>query len=223
VNTELGLLLERAVPEPPRLLDADVILRSARRRVRHRVATGLAALAVAAVVGPMTAVRLQPDPVDVTDVPLHLSALDRRQPIGEVAAHLLVGQRLVHPGQASLTREVDRWQILLAETVDGEICVVAVRESQGDGAGGDCQPRPDLLTTGVMFATTVSGDHADPALIIVVVPDGYTRAAIGATADRVSNNVGLLRGVFSPEDELVISGPDLPTVAFPLDDIVPPR
>lgn len=220
MNTELGELLNRAVPDPPRLLDADLVLRLARRRGRRRVAMGLAALAVVAVAGPVAAVHLQPAPEDVADVPLRLSALDRRQPIGEAAARVLVGETLVHPGQASLAGEGGRWRVLLAETVDRKVCVVV--ESRGDGAGG-CQPWSDLLTTGVILATILSGNDADPWLIVVAVPDGYTRAAIGATTASVSNNVGLLEGRFTKDDELVIWGRGLPTVAFPLDGTIPPR
>lgn len=218
MTAELERLLQRAVPEPPHTLDAGALLTAARRRQRVRAA----GLAVAAAVLAVLAIGL-PQLVgqsrqDAASVPVRLSALDQRVPLGPVAAGMTNGVALAHPGEGSLVATVDNYQVFLVETTNDQVCLLIVRESYGSAARG-CQPRSDLLTTGLVFPTRLSVAPSAPQVIFVAVPDGYTRASAGGQTADVANNLAVFHGDVGKGD-LKLSGPSVPTATFDLDNFI---
>jgi hypothetical protein len=105
-------------------------------------------------------------------------------------------------------------RVWLVETAGQRLCLLTVREQYGS-AGTSCAPRSALLTTGVTLAVKGVAD-ADPRVVIVAVPDGYTQAtALGTTAS-VAHNVAVMTFDRLPPGDLRIAGPGLPTVTLPL-------
>lgn len=218
-------LLGQAVPEPPDRLDPDVVLRAARRHQSRRrsIAAAVAVAVVAVVAAPL--VLLQDGgggELPVADVPRTLSALEQRVPLGEVALGALGDETpLAHPGQGTLVGVVGDDEVWLVRTADDELCLLSVFESYGS-AGVSCDPRAELLDEGVILVTRGVRPDA-PLLLAVAVPDGYTTAEAGDTTAEVRRNVALFAfDGQAPPSLLTISGPDRPTVSFPLDQFAPP-
>jgi hypothetical protein len=215
-------MLKEAVPEPPRGLDGQAVLRSAKRRQFQR--RGAGAAVVAAAVAVALTVSLPRDggtDLDVADVPLTIGALADRVPLGDTASGAIGEdeQPLAHPGEGSLVGILGDYEVWLLERADGELCLMSVAEKLG-AAGVECIPRSQLLGRGVISA---SGDirEAPPLVIMVALPDGYTRATAGRVTAHVRRNVAML--AFDdepPAGELSVSGPAVPRVSFSLANIL---
>ena len=218
-------LLDELVPEPPRRLDPELVLSAARRRQGRRRAavTAAAAVVVAAAVAPFLLLQGSRGggELAVADVPLTVSALERRVPLGEVALGALGDAApLAHPGEGTLVGVGGDDEVWLVPTSDDRLCLLSVYEKHGS-AGSDCRPRAELLRRGLVLATRGVRPGA-PQLVAVAVPDGYSTAAAGGVEAEVRRNVALLAFDRMPRGELRISGPGRPTVVFPLDDLSPP-
>lgn len=137
------------------------------------------------------------------EVPLHVSALARRVRLTEAAAGAMSLTDLLHPGEGSLVATRGSERIYLTETVGDRLCIVQVDESTG-GAGTNCQPRSNLLTTGIVLVSHPLVDSG-PTSLVVVVPDGYTRAVSGDSRAAVASNVAVLE-LTSPQETLTVSG-----------------
>jgi hypothetical protein len=234
MNRDLGQLLKQAMPEPPHYFDAGEVLNAARHRRRLRLS--LAALAAVALAGVAIGTPLlithpgdKPRPGGKVSVPLHLSVLERRVPLGTTAAGILAGTALVHPGEGSLVATLGspgdlvalarHEQVYLVEAANDQLCLVDVIERYGSGLD-NCQPRSDLLTAGVMLPVWPidAVDTSGPWTLIVAVPDGYLTATAGGTTVKVANNVAVLQG--KSQTHLTISGPRVPSVTFSLRDVL---
>ncbi|MEU8230456.1 hypothetical protein AB0C12_12755 [Actinoplanes sp. NPDC048967] len=203
---------EHGVPEPVDASDADGVAGNAWwwRRPRPVLAVMAVLLVVTASVAPLMVDRTTK--LSVADVPLRLSALEHRVRLGETGKGAMDTTALVHPGEGTLVADRDTGQIFLLEAADNRLCVLTVNEGSG-GAGTQCWPRSDLLTTGVVqvYAPVESGSR----VIVVVAPDGYTKAAAGDTSAVVSANAAVLE-LMAPQHHLTLSGPGMPTVTFTL-------
>ena len=227
MNRELGQLLDEAVPEPPRHLDPDLLVHTAnrRRRVRSSLMAVGVVLVAAAMATPLLVMRAGDDKATIAtgDGPLHLSALDRTEPLAPAPSEMRGNERfsldeLVPAGEASLVATTtDGWQVYLTQTVDDEICII---DDKAGSALYGCFPRSNLLTSGIHLGTGV-GIRRD-VHIIVAVPDGYTQATANDTTVVVANNVAVFE-IAMPErprgGDLTISGPAVPDVSFHLADI----
>jgi hypothetical protein len=226
--TEMSDLLDRAVSEPPRLLDPDRVLHRARRRRRARRSAVVTVAAVALVLlVPATAQRIGTGDLLVAtrtdDVPPVVSALDDSptdgtdpfaadRTFGAPAEGVLVHQETEYP---------DRQVWLVDGPLPGEvgsgpddsICIVT---NAGGSGGSSCFGRDDLLTERSVFAGL---DQWDTYEMVVVLPDGYTRltSPIGTVEVR-DNTAVVLADALAPGD-VVVSGPTVPTVTWGMDDI----
>ena len=220
MNSDLIRLLDEAVPEPPRLLNARSVVIAATRRHRIRVSglvIAVAAIGVIAVTASPAALGRngQAATMRVTQVPLTISALDHQTSLSASAIKLLSEVTLVHPGRGSLVATKGAEAIYVTEATGGQLCTVV---DEGDGASfGGCGLRANLLTTGLISSSVPSHPTADfaGAHVVVTVPDGYRTATIGTTTVQVTNNVAALDGPFSVKT-LVIAGPKVPSVIFDL-------
>ena len=226
MNPDLADLLERAVPEPVRHLDAEQVLRAARhrRRVRAGWAAGGAAAGVAVVVAAVVVAAVasttgswladgEAGPAGPDEVPLVVSALDDRQPLNANLLGALDTTDLAHPGEGALVARVgrdgttvDQADVWLVEATGDQLCLV-IEDGYG-GVGYGCSARSDLLDLGVL---TVVSEH-EPPLLVVVAPDGYTTATLDGEAAPVTDNVAVLP--VSAERDVVLSGPDVPGVTL---------
>lgn len=211
---DLGRLLDQAVPEPPRHLDPTAVLDAARRRRRTRASwTGVAAagLAVATLVTSLLLTRPDADrsSLDPADVPLRLSALDRRVPLDDDVRGAVEVLPLRHPGEASLVATVDRYEVYLFEMANGDLCLVAEREGS---AGSNCVPKADLLGKEGLTLVVQEWDGR-PATLVVAAPDGYDRAELGNVTARVVNNVAALPVGVSART-VTLSGAGAPEVSL---------
>ncbi len=190
---------------------SDVSPAARRGRRRRRVAAVVVAAAIAA---PLVIFQIRDAPRVVTaaDVPLQVSAVERRQPLGETAAGAMDTAALVHPGAGSLVAARGPESIYLLEAVGDRLCVLVVNEGSG-GAGSSCHPRSNLVDTGIIHAHPPA--TTGPTAFIVVAPDGYTRARAGDGEAAVVSNVAIVE-VNEPQRTLTISGPAVPDVTFPL-------
>ena len=133
-----------------------------------------------------------------------LSVLDTRVPITPGLSQILDAD-LAHPGEVSrIARlaEVEStagiWQeAFLAETVDGRLCLWIIEEglTYSSGSSNGCQPRSELLTSGVYLAWEAPGGPAGPDRVVILVPDGYTQVTAGGTGVPVVNNAAILGSI----------------------------
>jgi hypothetical protein len=219
MSRHLGELLKGAVPEPARVLNADELMRTARSRnapprwagpvVATVFLVAAVAIAVPQVVARWGHVASTPG---VADVPLRLSALDRRVPLGPVAVGAMDRTALAHPGEGSLVATLGQEQVYLIEAVGDQLCLLEVNESYGS-AGSGCFPRSDLLTTGIVLSTLAP--DSSTMLLAVAVPDGYTVATSGGRSAVVVSNVAVL-DLVSSQTKLTVSGSAMPSVTFDL-------
>jgi hypothetical protein len=186
-------------------------------RSRQRLHRILVALPVAAVVLAFALVAVPelgdrtPEPA-VAEVPLRLSALEDRVRLGETGRGAMDTTRTVHPGEGTLVARRGSQQIFLVEAAGDRLCVLAVDEGSG-GASTGCGHRSDLLTTGVIHAYSPTASRL--TVVVVAVPDGYSRATAGDVGVPVISNAAVLE-LDPPPTELVLSGPELPTVTLEL-------
>ena len=229
MNRDLAQLLQDAVPEPTGRLDPDAILRTAgRARPARRWAAPVLAVAVivvaVGVVSPQLVTRWRDEAATpaVAEVPLVLSALQHRVPLPQVAAGAAVGLggiEYVHPGEGSLVATVGDDEIYLAEASGDRLCVFVGNELTGGGASNGCQPRSDLLTTGVGddygggLRRTADGIAPTFWRFIVAAPDGYTLATAQGMTALITSNVAVL-DLDTTEAEVTISGPAVPPITF---------
>jgi len=221
MNPDLGDLLEAAVPEPRRRLDAEQVLGAARhrRRVRAGWGAGGTAAVVAVVVAAVASTTGSwladggAGPAGTGEVPLVLSALRDRQPLNANLLGALDTTDLAHPGEGALVARVGRdgptvgeADVWLVEASGDQLCLVL--EGGGGGVGYGCSPRSDLLDPGVL---TVFSEH-EPPLLVVVAPDGYTTATLDGATAPVTDNVAVLP--VSADRDVVLTGPDVPEVAL---------
>lgn len=113
MSHHLGELLQQAVPEPTRYLDPDEIMRASQRggsvpRWAGPLVAVVVLVSASVIVGPrMLQSDVGPAAPKVADVPLHLSALEHRVPLGETAAGSLEPTVLVHPSEGVLVASLD--------------------------------------------------------------------------------------------------------------------
>jgi hypothetical protein len=195
------------------------------RRRRNRVAGGVAVAAavVAAVVWvPGNTGRLpsiQPASGDTS-----VSVLDTRVPITPGLSQMLDAD-LAHPGQVSriarlaqVEATADIYQeAYLAETTDGRLCLWIIEEglTYSRGSSNGCQPRSELVTSGVYLPWDAPGGAEGPDHLVILVPDGYTQVTAGGTAVPVANNAAILGPI--GDGTLVFTGPGKPDRIIRLD------
>jgi hypothetical protein len=211
---DLGRLLDQAVPEPPRHLDATAVLDAARRRRRTRASwAGVAAagLVVATLVTSFLLTRPEVDrsSLDPADVPLRLSALDRRVPLSDGVRGAVEVLPVLHPGEASLAATVDRHQVYLFERADGDLCLLAEHEGSAESS---CVSKIDLLGREGLTLVVQEWDGR-PATLVVAMPDGYDRAELGSVTARAVNNVAALP-VGVSASTVTLSGAGVPEVSL---------
>jgi hypothetical protein len=183
----------------------------------------VATAVVAAVVwGPGITARLptmQPASGDTS-----VSVLDTRVPITPGLSTMLDAE-LAHPGEVSRIARLaeveptaDIWQeAYLAETTDGRLCLWIIEEglTYSRGSSNDCQPRSELLTSGVYLPWEAPGGPDGPDRVVILVPDGYTQVTAGGTAVPVANNAAILGPI--GDGALVFTGPGKPDRIIRLD------
>ena len=198
------------------------------RRRRNRVAGGVAvATAVIAAVVWVPGVTGRLPSIQPASGDTSLSVLDTRVPITPGLSTMLDAD-LAHPGEVSrIARlaEVERtasiWQeAFLAETVDGRLCLWIIEEGLTFSTGGSngCQPRSELLTSGVYLPWDAPGGPDGPDHLVILVPDGYTQVTAGGTAVPVANNAAILGPI--GDGTLVFTGPGKPDRIIRLDPTV---
>jgi hypothetical protein len=223
LRTGLADSVALAVPD----IDGQLVAleKRAGRRRRNRVVGGVAVAAavVAAVVWvPGVTGRLpsiQPASGDTS-----LSVLDTRVPITPGLSTMLDAD-LAHPGEVSriarlaeVSHSAGIWQeAFLAETVDGRVCLWIIEEGLTYSKGGSngCQPRSELLTTGVYLPWDAPGGPDGPDHVVILVPDGYTQVTAGGTAVPVANNAAILGPI--GDGTLVFTGAGKPDRIIRLD------
>ncbi len=195
------------------------------RRRRNRV-VGAVAVAAAVVAGvlwvPGVTGRLpsiQPASGDTS-----LSVLDTRVPITPGLSTMLDAD-LAHPGEVSRIARLAEveptagiWQeAFLAETVDGRLCLAIIEEglTYSSGSSNGCQPRSELLTSGVYLPWDAPGGPEGPDHLVLLVPDGYTQVTAGGTAVPVANNAAILGPI--GDGTVVFTGPGKPDRIIRLD------
>ncbi|MGB7979784.1 MAG: hypothetical protein WCF36_03200 [Candidatus Nanopelagicales bacterium] len=195
------------------------------RRRRNRVAAGVAVAAavvagvlwVPGVTGPLQSI--QPSSGDTS-----LSVLETRVPITPGLTAMLDGE-LAHPGEVSLVARLAEveptagiWQeAFLAETVDGRLCLWIIEEglTYSRGSSNGCQPRSELLTSGVYLPWEAPGGPEGPDRLVILVPDGYTQVTAGGTAVPVADNAAILGPI--GDGTVVFTGPGKPNRIIRLD------
>ena len=223
LRTGLADSVALAVPD----IDGQLVAleKRAGRRRRNRVVGGVAVAAavVAAVVWvPGVTGRLpsiQPASGDTS-----LSVLDTRVPITPGLATMLDAD-LAHPGEVSRIARLAEveptagiWQeAFLAEAADGRLCLWIVEEGLTYSRGGSngCQPRSELLTSGVYLPWDAPGGPDGQDHVVILVPDGYTQATSAGTAVPVANNAAILSRI--GDGTVVFTGPGEPDRIIRLD------
>ena len=223
LRTGLADSVAHAVPD----IDGQLVALEQRagRRRRNRVVGGVAVAAavVAAVVWvPGVTGRLpsiQPASGDTS-----LSVLDTRVPITPGLSTMLDAD-LAHPGEVSriarlaeVSHSASIWQeAYLAETTDGRLCLMIVEEglTYSRGSSNGCQPRSELLTSGVYLPWEAPGGPEGPDHLVLLVPDGYTQVTAGGTAVPVANNAAILGPI--GDGTVVFTGPGKPDRIIRLD------
>lgn len=194
-----------------------------RRRVRAIVGTTGTALAVASLVAVTAVVSdgLGNDAAviaaDVEDVPLTISALDTSVPVEQFDASILevlpdddLRGVVVHDDP-----DYPSHRVWLLTTPDGDVCVASESSHTGAGSGGECLPREQMLTKGVVSVSVRPDRTFD---MTVVLPDGYTSARVNGRTFDVVDNVAVILTEEPPAGELEVTGPGVPTVRWPVTD-----
>ncbi|MGB7980418.1 MAG: hypothetical protein WCF36_06455 [Candidatus Nanopelagicales bacterium] len=197
------------------------------RRRRNRVVGGVAVAAamVAAVAWvpgvPGGLLSVQPASGDTS-----LSVLDTRVPITPGLSTMLDGE-LAHPGEVSriarlaeVSPTTDIWQeAFAAETADGRVCLWIVEEGLTYSSGGSngCQPRSELITSGIYLEWQAPGGPDGVDHLVILVPDGYTQVSAGGTVVAVHNNAAILGPI--GDGTLICTGPGKPNRIIRLDPI----
>ncbi|WP_380163458.1 hypothetical protein [Jannaschia sp. R86511] len=194
-----------------------------RRRVRAIVGTTGAAMAVASLVAVTAVVSdgLGNDAAviaaDIEDVPLTISALDASVPVEEFDASIL--EVLPDDDLRGVVVYDDpdypSYRVWLLSTPDGDVCVAGESSDTGAGGGGECLPREQMLTDGVV-SVSVWPDRTFN--MTAVLPDGYTTARVDGRTFDVVDNVAVVLTDKPPAGELEVTGPGVPTVRWPVTD-----
>jgi hypothetical protein len=223
LRTGLAEQVALAVPD----IDGQLVAleKRAGRRRRNRLAGGVAVAAavVAAVVWvPGVTGRLQS--IQPASGDTSLSVLDTRVPITPGLSTMLDAD-LAHPGEVSriarlaeVSHGTSIWQeAFLAETVDGRLCLWIIEEGLTYSSGGSngCQPRSELLTSGVYLPWDAPGGPDGPDHLVLLVPDGYTQVTAGGTAVPVDSNAAVLGPI--GDGTVVFTGPGKPDRIIRLD------
>jgi hypothetical protein len=153
-----------------------------------------------------------------------VSVLDTRVPITPGLSQMLDAD-LAHPGQVSriarlaqVEATADIYQeAYLAETTDGRLCLWIIEEglTYSRGSSNGCQPRSELVTSGVYLPWDAPGGAEGPDHLVILVPDGYTQVTAGGTAVPVANNAAILGPI--GDGTLVFTGPGKPDRIIRLD------
>ena len=197
-------------------------------RRRKRVAGGVAvaaAVVAAVVLVPGAAWRLPS--IQPASGETSLSVLDTRVPITPGLSTML-DAALAHPGEVSRIARLaeveptaEIWQeAFLAETADGRLCLWIIEEGLTYSTGGSngCQPRSELLTSGVYLPWDAPGGPDGPDHLVILVPDGYTQVTASGTAVPVANNAAILGPI--GDGTVVFTGPGKPDRIIRLDPTV---
>lgn len=197
-----------------------------RRRVRATVGTAATALAVVTLVAGTAMVSdglRSSDTViaaDVEDVPLTISALDASVPIENFDSNILEVLPEEDLRGVLVYDEPDYpfHRVWLLSTPDGDVCVVG-EQTGADGSliggGGECLPRAQMLTEGVVSVGVWPDGTFD---MDVVLPDGYTTARVNGQTFDVVDNVAVILTDEVPAGVLEVDGPGVPAVQWPVTD-----
>lgn len=231
MSQDLAGALRRDVPEPPRVLDPDVIISAHReRRQRRRAAVAAGTLALSAV-GGSAAVLATPDRTPLLPAArpgtVDVSALEDSVALPREWRQL----RPFLPERASqvATMDGDAAAYLWA---DGDRLCLAVLfgvsgEVPGDGVPilrDGCTPSDALLEEGLVLVADSSGPAGTHQYLVVVLPDGYTEATLGTVTAPVSDNAAVFEWDYVADVEslsrstggLLVEGAGQPTVTLQL-------
>ena len=223
LRTGLADSVAHSVPD----IDGQLValeLRAGRRR-RNRLIGGVAvAVAVAGVVVWVPGVTDRPPSIQPASGDTSLSVLDTRVPITPGLSTMLDAD-LAHAGEVSriarlaeVSHSASIWQeAFLAETLDGRLCLWIIEEglTYSRGSSNGCQPRSELLTSGVYLPWEAPGGPDGPDRLVILVPDGYTQVTAGGTAVPVANNTAILGPI--GDGTVVFTGPGKPDRIIRLD------
>ncbi len=107
------------------------------------------------------------------------------------------------------------YRVWLLSTPDGDVCVAGESLHTGAGGGGECLPRSQMLTEGVVSVGVWPDGTFD---MDVVLPDGYTTARVNGQTFDVVDNVAVILTDEVPAGVLEVDGPGVPAVQWPVTD-----
>ncbi len=194
-----------------------------RRRARATVSTAGTALAVVTLVAGTAVVSdglRSSDTViaaQVEDVPLTISALDASVPIEDLDSSFLeiLPEENLRGVMVYDDPDYPSYRVWLLSTPDGDVCVAGGSSHTGAGSGGECLPRAQMLTEGVVSASVWPDGTFD---MDVVLPDGYTTARVNGQMFDVIDNVAVILTDEVPAGVLEVDGPGVPAVQWPVTD-----
>ncbi|MFC3688194.1 hypothetical protein [Aquipuribacter hungaricus] len=231
MSHDLAGALRRDVPEPPRVLDPDALIRTHReRRQRRRAAVVAGSLALAAVGGSAAVLgspdRTQPGPAG-RPATAQVSALEDTVALPQEWRQL----RPFLPERASqvATMEGDAAAYLWAD--EDRLCLAVLFGVDGEVPGGGvptgrdgCTPADALLEDGLVLVAQGSSPAGTFQHLVAVLPDGYTEATLGTRTVTVTGNAAVFGWDYVADvgslsratGGLLVEGPGRPSVTLPL-------
>ena len=225
---EMADAMKHEVPEPPRILDPDMIMSVHRRQHRRRTSTVVGCLAIAAIALPTALLSADPGDTQVNTAASRtwgVSALNQLDPVPAEWTETLGWP----PEQATrvATMSGDSAAYLYVEGDD--LCVAHlwnVTRSAVPGGIVSCArpPATSLVTEGLVSGAHSVGPVGTDKHLVVVVPDGYTEVTLGGLMEPVSRNVAVFSwdysvdviALFEATESLVLEGAGLPTATVPV-------